>query len=157
MHVAGETETALDIFVDFGGVNVNVDKFFCARVFSYVAGLPVAETRADRDNQIRRRDRMISRLLAVHAREAQILRMRARDGSNAHERVDDGQIKFLDERDNFLGRARRNCSAAHDYHRSLRFGNFISRLRRADYKIGVGLRGNFFFDFLRAIIHLREK
>lgn len=56
-----------DVLIDLGRVDVNVDELRVLRVLVEVARLAVAEAAADGDDKVRRGNRVIGGLLAVHA------------------------------------------------------------------------------------------
>ena len=126
-----------------------MDKLRVLRIFVKISRLPVGETAPHGDNQIRRRDGVVRRFRAVHAREAQKLWMRIRQRADAHQGFRHREPVFLDEFLEFLRRVGGNDAAARDDHRTLRVQHHVLRLRRANQEVRVRLTVYFLFGRLR--------
>lgn len=156
-HIAGKAEAVGDVLIDFGRVEVDVDELRVLRVLVEVARLTVGKAAADGDDEVGRTNRVVRGFFAVHAGKAQGLRMGARDGAKAHERMDDGQMVFLDERDDFFRRAGRDDTAADYDDWFFRLDDFVGRFRCTNQKVGVGLAVFFLGQGLRLIVDVREE
>lgn len=156
-HIAGKAKAVGDVLIDFGRVDVDVDELRVLRVLVEIARLAVGETAADGDDEVSRTNRVICGFLAVHAGKAQGLRMGARDGAKAHERMDDRQMIFLDEGDDFFRRAGRDNTAADNDDWFFRLDDFVGCFRCTNQKVGVGLAVLFFWQRLRLVVDIREE
>lgn len=156
-HIAGKAETVGDVLIDFCRVNVDVNELRVLRVLVEVAGLTVRKAAADSNDEVGRANCVVRGFFAVHAGKAQGLRMGARNGAKAHECMDDGQMVFLDKRDDFFRRAGRDDTAADNDDWFFRLDDFVGRFRCTNEKVGIGLAVFFFGQGLGLIVDIREK
>ena len=98
-HIARQPNAAADIFVDLGGVDVDVDELAVRCVLAEIARLPVGKTAAECDDEIGGTDGAVRRLCSMHADKAKHLRMRAWDSPHPHQSMNHGELVFLDECD----------------------------------------------------------
>jgi hypothetical protein len=91
LDVADDRQVDHDVLVDRAGVDVDVDLLGAGRELVQPAGHPVVETRADVDHDVAAVHGEIGLVGAVHAQHAEELRVRAREGAEAHERAGAGR------------------------------------------------------------------
>ena len=96
-HIARQPNAAADIFVDLGGVDVDVDELAVRCVLAEIARLPVGKTAAECDDEIGGTDGIVRRFLSMHPGKSEHLRMRTGDGAHPHQGVNGRKSVFLDE------------------------------------------------------------
>ena len=105
-HIPRKSKTVLNVLVNLGGINVNVNKLAIRRVFAEITRLAVGKTAAERDHEISSPDRIIRCLFPMHSCKAEHLRMRARQRPHTHECMHHGQMILFDECHDLGGRTR---------------------------------------------------
>ena len=96
-EVADQADVDLDVLVDLGAVDLDVDLLGVERVGLDVAGHPVVEAHAERDQQVGFLDGGVDPGLAVHAHHAEVERMRRRDAADAEQRHRNRDVGVLGE------------------------------------------------------------
>ena len=109
LRVADDRHLDGDVLADLGRVDVDVDDPRVRRVGPDVAGDPVVEAHADRDQQVGRLDRAVDVLPAVHAHVAVRERMPLVDGADAEQRPGDRDARLLGEGAQLVARRRRSA------------------------------------------------
>ena len=156
-HIARQPNAAADIFVDLGGVDVDVDELAVRCVLAEIARLPVGKAAAECDDEIGGTDGIVRRFLSMHPGKSEHLRMCTGDGAHPHQGVNGRKSVFLDECDGLRRCARRDHTAAHDDKRTLCIHDLCRRLGRADDEIRVRLSGLMLRPLLLRIGDLLEK
>ena len=104
--IADDGEIGLDVLVDRGRVDVDVDLLRSRREGVEPAGDPIVEARADGDHQIAIVHRPVGFPGAVHAKHAEPLLIGGREGAEPHQRRGDGKAGELHELAQQLARGR---------------------------------------------------
>ena len=86
-QVADQRHVDLDVLVDLGRIDLDVDLLRVGRVGGEVAGDAVVEAHAEGDQQVGLLDRVVDPRLAVHAHHAEVERMRRREAAEAEQRA----------------------------------------------------------------------
>ena len=134
-EVADQADVDLDVLVDLGAVDLDVDLLGVERVGLDVAGHPVVEAHAERDQQVGFLDGGVHPGLAVHAHHAEVERMRGRDAADAEQRHRDRDVGVLGEPAHHVGGAGVDDAVAGEDQRPLGGVNHL------DGAIEVGLAG----------------
>ena len=95
--IADDRQIDLDVLVDRGRVDVDVDLFRMRRESVEPAGDAVVETRADGDHQVAIVHGVIGLIGAVHAQHAQPVLSRSRIGAEAHQSGRDREARLGDQ------------------------------------------------------------
>ncbi len=95
----------LDVLVDLGRIDVDVDLLRVDRVGLDVAGDAIVEPHAEREEQVGFLNRVVDPRLAVHAHHADVERMAGREAAEAEQRHRDRRVDALGELPHFLHRA----------------------------------------------------
>ena len=85
-EIADQRDVHFHVLVDFGGIDLDVNLLGILGVSLQIAGHPVVEAHAQRDQQVRFLDRVIDPGFAVHTHHAQVQRMRSWERSQAEQR-----------------------------------------------------------------------
>ena len=104
-EVADEGYVDLYVFVDFAGVDFDVDLFGVGGVAGEVAGDAVVEAHAEGEEEIGMLDGVVDPGLAVHAHHAEGERVGGGEGSEAEEGAGDGDLLALGEGDDLVAGA----------------------------------------------------
>jgi hypothetical protein len=104
-EVADEGDVGADVFVDLGGVDVDVDFFGVGRVVGEVAGDAVVEAHAEGEQEVGLLDGVVDPGLAVHAHHAERERVVGGEGAEAEQGAGDGDVAALGEVEDLLARA----------------------------------------------------
>ena len=100
-EVADEGYVDFDVFVDFGGVDVDVDFFGVGGVVREVAGDAVVEAHAEGEEEVGLLDGVVDPGFAVHAHHAEVEGVGGGEGAEAEQRAGDGDAVGFGERDHF--------------------------------------------------------
>ncbi len=119
-------------FVDFRGVDVDVDELRPVREFRDLAGHPIVEAHAQGQKQVGVIDRVIGVNAAVHAQHVQGQGVIAGESAQAHDRGGHGNAGLADQFEEFLAGVGRDYAASGINDRAL----------------GIADPGGDFFDFL---------
>ncbi len=95
--IADEGGVNLDVLVDFGAVNLDMNLAGALGVSAKVAGDAVVETHSNRDKQVGLLDGVVHPGFAVHAHHAKVQRFVGREAADAEKRHGDGIISCADE------------------------------------------------------------
>ena len=95
--VADDRHVDLDVLVDRGGIDVDVDLVRARRERIEPAGDAVVEARADADHHVAIVHREVGFVGAVHAEHAEPLRIGRREGAEPHQRRGDGKAGEPDQ------------------------------------------------------------
>ena len=90
LEVADEGDVDADVFVDLGGVDLDVDLFCVGSVVGEVAGDAVVEAHAEGEEEVGGLDGVVDPGLAVHAHHAEVERVGGGEGAEAEEGGGDG-------------------------------------------------------------------
>ncbi len=96
-----------NVLGDLGRVDVDVDELGARRELAQLAGDPVVEAGADRDDQVGLVHRVVGGAGAVHAEHPEPLLVRRRERAEAHQRAGDGEVVGGGELAELLGGLRR--------------------------------------------------
>ena len=119
LRVAHDRHLDRDVLADLGRVDVDVDDAGVRRVRADVAGHPVVEAHAERDQQVGRLDGPVDVLPAVHAHEAVGERVPLVERADAQQRPRDRGVELLGEGEELgLGAGVEDAVAGED-HRAL--------------------------------------
>ncbi len=105
-----ERDIDLDVLVDLGGVDLDMDLARVDRVGLQVAGNAVVEPHPERQEQVGFLDGMVDPRLAVHPHHAHVERVRCGNGANPEQRRGERDIALLRERLHRLHGARNQDS-----------------------------------------------
>ena len=136
LRVAHDRDVGRDVLGDLGRIDVDVDELGPRRELRQLAGDPVVEAGADRDDQVGLVHRVVGRARAVHAEHAEPLLVRRREGAEAHQRAGDGQAAVGRQLGQLLRRVGIDHAAADVEHRAARVRH---RLGREADLLGVAL------------------
>ena len=129
-----------DVLGDLGRVDVDVDELRGWGELAQLAGDPVVEAGADRDDQVGLVHRVVGRPGAVHAEHAEPLRVRRREATEAHQRAGDREVVGCGQLAQLLGRAGVDHAAARVEDGPLRVGEGLGGdSDLLDVALGVGL------------------
>ncbi len=168
--VADDRDVGMDVLIDRGGIDVDVDDLGVGREAVDLAGDPVVEARADRHHHVAAVHREVGFVGAVHAEHAEKLGIRRRERAQALEGQGDrvaGGVDEIGERGARLRAGVDHAAAAvehralgrgHQRHRLLDLGGIAldrRAIRLVPHLLGldVGSLGN--LDVLRQIDHHR--
>ena len=104
-QIADERDVDLDVLVDLGGIDLDVNLLRLGRVGRERAGDAIVEAHAAGDEQIGFLNGVVDPRLAVHAHHAQDERMRCGEAAESEQRRSDGNLQPLGEGANLLRRA----------------------------------------------------
>ena len=90
-EVPGDADVSLDVLVDLGGVDVDVDLPGVSRVGREIAGHAIVESHPQRDQQVGFLNGVVDPSLAVHSHHAQAQRMARREGPQPEQRERHGR------------------------------------------------------------------
>ena len=124
-QVADERDVHLDVLVDLGGIDVDVDLLRVGRVGLEVAGDAIVEAHAEGEQQVGFLDGRVDPGFAVHAHHAEVQRMRGGDAAEAEQRHRHRDLRRLGElADTLASRSGQHDAVAGENHRPL--GGLIS-------------------------------
>ena len=101
-QVADEGYIYADVFVDFAGVDFDVDFFAVGGVLGEVAGDAVVEAHAEGEQEVGLLDGVVDPGLAVHAHHAELEGVGGGDGAEAEQGAGDGDLVGFGEGDDFF-------------------------------------------------------
>ena len=136
--VADQADVDLDVLVDLGAVDLDVDLLRVERVGLDVAGHAVVEAHAERDEQVGFLDRGVDPGLAVHAHHAEVERMRRRHAADAEQRHRDRDVGVLGELPHQVAGAGVDDAVAGQDQRPLGGVDQLDRARRGRPRRGAG-------------------
>ena len=96
-QIADEGDIDLDVLVDLGGIDLDVDLLRVGRVGLQIAGDAVVEAHAEGEQQVGFLDGVVDPRFAVHAHHAEVERMRGREAAEAEQRAGDGNLRLFGE------------------------------------------------------------
>ncbi len=94
-QIAGQCHVHQDVLVELGGVNIDVDLSRVRRIRLEVAGHPVVEPHAERQQQVRLLNSLVHPGFSVHPHHPQIQRVGRRHRPNAQQRHRDRHVRTL--------------------------------------------------------------
>ncbi len=127
-QIADQRDIDLDVLVDFGWIDLDVNLLGLQRVGAQRAGHAIVKAHAAGNQQICFLNCSVDPRLAVHAHHAQVQRMRSREVAQPQQRERHGNLRALGQRLHLLHRARfRNAVPGKD-HRTLRVSDQFGRM-----------------------------
>ena len=105
-QIAHQRHIDLDVLVDLGRIDLDVNLLGLGRVGRERAGDAIIEAHAAGDQQVGFLNGVVDPGLAVHAHHAQVQRMRGREAAEAQQRKRHGNLRALGQRADLLHRAR---------------------------------------------------
>ena len=129
-QIANQRHIDLDVFVDFGGVDFDVNLFGLERVGRGGSSHAIVKAHAAGDEQIGFLNGVVYPCLAVHAHHAQVERVRCGKSAEAQQRERNGNLRALSQRVNLLHGPRLDHAVAGKDHRALGIANEFCRLRQ---------------------------
>ena len=149
LQVADDRQVGLLDLVDFGRIDVDVDDLGAAGELGDLAGHPIVEANAERQQQVGVIDRVVGVDAAVHPEHVQRKRIVAGKTAQAVQRGRHGDLEFSGERGQFLGGLGDDDAAARVDHRPLgplqefrHRGDFVGRGAAFDRQIAGQLHRN---------------
>ena len=119
-QIAGQCHVHQNVLVELGGVNIDVDLSRVRGIRLEVAGHPVVEPHAERQQQVRLLNRLIHPGFPVHPHHPQIQRVGRRDRTNAQQCHRDRHVRAFREFANQFHRTREQNAVPGEDNRSLR-------------------------------------
>ena len=113
LDVADDRDVHMDVLADGRRVDVDVDDLGLRAELRYLAGDPVVEPGPDGDDEVRKVDRHVGGVGAVHPHHAERQGMRAGEGTQGHERHVHWDLRQFGELQQLLMRVGENRAAAH--------------------------------------------
>ena len=117
LHVTHDRHVGVAVLADLGRVDVGVNHLGVGGERVQLAGHPVVEAGAERDQQVALLQRADGRDGAVHARHAEVLRVAVGERAARHQRGDDRDAGQLGQLQQFGGRLAADHAAADVQHR----------------------------------------
>ena len=124
-HVTCDMNAAIYVFMEFSGVDIDMDDGLALAVRHAVARFSVIETAAQCKNDIRFGKRAVCTFMSVKTGHAKVLLAVGADAAEPHEGARAGEIQFLREMHGFILGTGNGDAAAHEHDRAFGFAEGI--------------------------------
>ena len=157
LHVARKADGAWDVLVDLRRVDVDMDERRALHVLDNIARLAVSEATAERNDDIGFGNRMIRRLVSMHAGKADAQGMRLRQRTKTHQGLHDRDAVVLSKSGQLFRGSCIDDAAARDDDGLSRLPNRFRRLRRTYQEVRVGFSGRLLLIDAAFVLHVGKE